>query len=108
MLKAFRKLWLALGVLIILSPLGLLATGTAFGEWSADEVREMLGYVPPGLAKLADTWRHAPLPDYSVPGLTAGFAQSALGYIVSAVVGVVLVSGIILLFYRVTANSEDE
>src|SRR5277367_535178 len=32
---AARKLWLGLGVLLILTPLGILAVGSAWGEWSA-------------------------------------------------------------------------
>ncbi len=99
---------MALGAFIILTPLGLLATGTAFGEWGTDELQEMAGYVPAGLAETVDIWRYAPLPDYAVPGLVAGFSQSALGYIFSAVVGVILVAGIAMLFSRAVDNAEDE
>ena len=41
--------------LICLTPLGLLATGTAWGEWGADEIKDVvsggnaLGYVPEGM-----------------------------------------------------------
>lgn len=108
MLKGYKKLWIVLGILIILTPLGLLATGTAFGEWGTDELQEMLGYVPAGLAKMADIWQYAPLPDYTVPGLEASFPQSALGYIISAVVGVILVAGISMLFTRVVDKTGDE
>ena len=38
MFKNYRNLWLALGAFIILSPLGLIATGTAFGEWGVDQL----------------------------------------------------------------------
>lgn len=100
MVKDFKKLWLAMGVFIILCPLGLIATGTAFGEWGLDQLPEEVGFVPAGLAKFADLWTKAPMPDYGVPGLDASFAQSAGGYILSAVVGVILVVALVSLFYK--------
>ncbi len=101
MFKNFKKLWLALGALIILSPLGLFATGTAFGEWGLDELPEEVGFIPAGLEKFAGLWTKSPLPDYGIPGLDASFAQSAGGYILSAVVGVILVIGIVGLFSKI-------
>ena len=98
MFNTYRNLLIALLLLIVLSPLGLLATGTAFGEWGMDELIDEVGFIPQGLAKTADLWQHAILPDYSISGLTATFSQSAVGYIVSAVVGVLLVAGIMALF----------
>ncbi len=84
-MKDINKLWVALGILALLSPIGLLASGTAWGEWGTDEFPTMLGYVPQGLARFSDLWR-APLPDYSIPGL-----GSNVGYIFSALVGMALV-----------------
>jgi len=98
MFKNYRHLWMALLALVVLSPLGLLATGTAFGEWGLDELIAEVGFIPQGLAKTADLWQHAIFPDYSIPGLTATFTQTAVGYIFSAVVGVLLVAGIVALF----------
>jgi cobalt/nickel transport system permease protein len=79
----------ALGVLAVLSPLGLLAAGTAWGEWGADEIKDVvsggkaLGFVPAGMEK---GWSlRTFFPDYVVPGL-----PEWLGYILSAVVGVAL------------------
>ena len=69
MYKKYRKLWWALGALMILSPLGLIATGTAFGEWGVDQLQEEVGFIPTGLEKMADLWAYAPLPDYGIPGL---------------------------------------
>lgn len=101
MFKDFKKLWLALLAFIILSPLGLIATGTAFGEWGLDELPEEVGFIPAGLEKLADFWSKSPFPDYSVPGLDGSFTQSAGGYILSAVVGVALVVAVISLFNKI-------
>lgn len=79
-------LWGALGVLALATPLGLLASGTAWGEWGLDELKNMgLGFIPQGLGKLAEWWP-APLPDYGFPRMGA-----VIGYILSAVVGIALV-----------------
>src|SRR4029079_11631204 len=43
--RSWRKLLIGLVVLALLSPLGLLASGTAWGEWGSDEVGvEQIGY----------------------------------------------------------------
>jgi cobalt/nickel transport system permease protein len=86
-MAGLRWLWVGLGVLVLLSPLGLIASGSAWGEWGAEELRSMgLGFVPQGLERLQGLWR-APLPDYAV-----GDLAPVLGYVASAVAGVVLIS----------------
>lgn len=100
MFKNYRNLWLALGALVILTPLGLIATGTAFGEWGVDQLQEEVGFIPAGLERMASLWTHAPLADYGIAGFDANFMQSAAGYIISAGVGVVLVIAIILIFSK--------
>ena len=85
------KLFLILGVLVILSPLGLLAKGTAWGEWTSHELLSRDGAVPDGLARLEHRW-NAILSDYTIPGWTEGW-RSAIGYAVSAVLGCALVAG---------------
>jgi cobalt/nickel transport system permease protein len=85
--------------LICLSPLGLLATGTAWGEWGADEISSVvtggstLGFVPKGMENGFSF--SALMPDYSVSGLPDSF-----GYILSAVAGV----AILLLVFRIIAS----
>ncbi len=104
----FNKLWYVIIALIVLSPIGLLAQGTAWGEWGADEFNGMIGLIPQGMAKLADIW-HSLLPDYSVPGLggeSAPFWQNAFGYIVSAAVGIAIIAGLTYLFSRLIAARE--
>ncbi len=78
-----RPLWMGLAALVVLSPLGLLAAGSAWGEWAADEIADIVGFTPPGLAE-TQSWS-APIPDYAVPGLNAN-----LGYIFSAGLGIAL------------------
>ena len=92
-MKTITKFWIGLAVLIILSPLGLLLpehfkAGTAWGEWGADEVHKLVGYVPQGLAKLSALW-NAPLPDYAFKGWEdKGLGHLSIGYILSAAIGI--------------------
>jgi len=89
-----RPIYAVLVGMVCLSPLGLLASGTAWGEWGIDEIKEAvsgggpLGYVPGGMAN--GIRYSAPLPDYSVEGL-----PEAAGYILSAIAGAAI---LIILF----------
>ncbi|MDW8060525.1 MAG: cobalt transporter CbiM [Thermomicrobium sp.] len=87
---------LVAAVIVLLTPLGLVASGAAWGEWSAEELEQLVGYVPSGLARWEGWWR-APLPDYTVPWLPpdAGFLEQALAYVLSAIVGIGLVSAVV-------------
>lgn len=108
--RSTRALWYWLAGLMIASPIGLLAAGTAWGEWgaadfaSAEVRQEMLnasgGVAPPqsvpaGLEKLSSLWS-APIPDY-VPGF---LHDHNVGYVVSAVLGVGLIVLLLLLVAR--------
>lgn len=110
-MKTITKLWIALIVLCVLSPLGLLipaklSAGSAWGEWSADEVRELVGYVPARLAHLAELWK-APLPDYALPGQEeAALGGLSASYILSALLGVAVVVGVTLLLGRAVARRD--
>jgi hypothetical protein len=84
----------------VLSPLGLILpdrfkAGNAWGEWGADEMEKLVGYVPQGLKRLSNVWT-APLPDYALKGWEKkGLAHLSLAYILSAIVGIALVTLII-------------
>lgn len=77
MFKQYKKLWLGLIALVILSPLGLIASGTAYGEWSIEELMQEAGFIPKGLEKMTGLWSHAPISDYAVPGLEGSFVSTA-------------------------------
>lgn len=101
-----RRLWLALAAIMTLTPLGLIAAGSAWGEWSVDELASatarteiaaassgagLPAAVPAGLAKLSTMWT-APISDYAPP-----FMRSAIfGYLLSAVFGVGLILATVL------------
>ncbi len=87
--KSKRNLAIGIILLIILTPLGILAAGTAFGEWAPEELKDRLGFVPPGLDQLSRLW-NAPLSGYSIPGL-----DPFIGYILAAVIGVAISAAIL-------------
>ena len=93
-LARLRPLWITLIVLILLSPIGLLAPGTAWGEWGTEQFVGLgLKIIPTGLAKLSNLWS-APLPDYDLPAS----GNATLGYILSAAVGIVIIAIVVWLF----------
>lgn len=51
-----RWAWRGVVTTILAAPLGLLASGTAWGEWGPEELSARLGYVPAGLARWAARW----------------------------------------------------
>ena len=95
---SLRRLWIAVAALMLLTPLGILAAGTAWGEWSPSELARAgaaqaqvtksaaspaPAAVPAGLQKLANLWT-APFPAYA-----PGFVKSrGFGYLLSAMFAV--------------------
>ncbi len=98
-----RKIILGVIALALLTPLGLLARGSTWGEWRVSEVKSLVGYVPEGMRSMASLWS-APLRDYAVPGWQTG-SGSVLGYIFSSLVGVAL---ILLIFKAFSYFSDDD
>jgi len=101
-MKITTKFWVGIGVLIILSPLGLLLpahfkAGSAWGEWGVDEVREIVGYIPKGLGKLSNLWS-APLPDYAFKGWEEkSLISLSFAYIFSAILGILICAGVVFI-----------
>lgn len=102
-----KKLWIGLAVLIVLTPLGLLATGTAFGEWGSEELQQTLGYVPEGVKKGETLWQSM-FPGYSISGLDGSFLHSSIGYILSAIIGIALIYFITIALGKIIAKREEE
>jgi cobalt/nickel transport system permease protein len=88
--NSVRRMWFAVAVLLLLTPLGILAAGTAWGEWSPAQLTANApaavtpsGAVPSGLQRLSTLWT-APFPAYA-----PGFVRSrSFGYLLSAMFGV--------------------
>ena len=85
-----NKFFIGLAILAVLTPIGLLAQGTAYGEWGSLELKKTLGYAPSGIEQGETMWS-APFPDYTLPGLGDDFMHSSGGYIFSAVAGSALI-----------------
>ncbi|MFH1457975.1 MAG: PDGLE domain-containing protein [Candidatus Omnitrophota bacterium] len=112
-MKTTSKLWIGIGILIFLSPLGLMLpelfkTGDAWGEWGLDAIRELTGYIPQGLEKLSSLWR-APLPDYTFVGWEEkGLPSLSLAYIISAITGIAIVAVVMALIGRMLGLKKDK
>jgi cobalt/nickel transport protein len=91
--RTFKVLVIALIVLVLLVPVGLIATGTAYGEWGPDELRQAAGYVPAGLQHLSGLWTPA-MPDYDFPGGHDTLPSQTPGYYASAILGVLICGGV--------------
>lgn len=95
-MKVIRRLWLGILILVILSPLGLILpelfkAQEAWGEWGKDRLKELVGFVPLGMERLADIWS-APFADYTFKGWQQGIWRSSFSYIFSGLVGVLSTS----------------
>ena len=112
-----RPLWIRLALLMLLTPLGILAAGTAWGEWSASdlsnhEMREKIAAAsgnvappaqqPQGLQRLSSLWS-APFPQYAPPFVR----QPAFGYVMSAMFGCGVIMAIFLLLGWVFFRGEN-
>ena len=81
--------YILLAILIAATPLGLIASGTAWGEWEISEIPTMTENF---------SWTSL-FPDYSISGL-----PDAVGYILSAIIGVLLS---IILFRLISAKMKS-
>lgn len=75
-----------------MTPLGLLTQNPAFGEWTEEEIKKMLGFVPEGIKKYADIYKFDLFDGYTVKFIHNDY----IGYILSAIIGIAV---IFVLFY---------
>ena len=91
--------------MICLSPLGLLATGTAWGEWGTEEINSVLtngnklGFIPKGMQNGFSF--NTIMPDYSVSGIS-----EIMGYVLSAIGGVAIIIILLKLITGVKSGQE--
>lgn len=106
-MTAFQKrLVLSLFILALLSPIGIILpevfnAGDAWGEWGIDRIKEMIGFIPEGMKRLSELWK-APLPDYAPGGEETSLIVQVVYYVVSGMVGVLLVTGMILILTKIS------
>lgn len=102
--KPLRWLWGSFAVLVLLTPIGALASGTAWGEWSVEQFQSELNMAaPPGLEKLSGVWSAA-IPDYA----PAFIQNPLLGYLLAAIVGSAVVIGITWGIARLITHKNDD
>ncbi len=103
-MKTTKKLWIVIGILLLLSPLGviipvLFKSHGAWGEWGRDTIEKMVGFMPEGMKRLGGIWK-APMRDYEIPGQSSGLTSDSIGYVLTGVVGVAIIAGIMYLFAK--------
>ncbi|MEO0192684.1 MAG: PDGLE domain-containing protein [candidate division WOR-3 bacterium] len=100
-----KRLWITLGILVLLSPLGMLAPGTAWGEWGLEELEEMGITIPAGLQRFSNLHPFVLIPDYSLPQLGESFWGQAVIYIISGLVGMGMC--VVLVYLLVLGKKEQ-
>jgi len=83
--RSTSRVWLAIALMMFLTPIGILAAGSAWGEWTPAELSAQASgnHAPAGLEKIASLWT-APFPGYA-----PSFVRNpAFGYFLSALFGV--------------------
>lgn len=118
-MKKYRKLWIGIGILLLLSPIGIilpeiLRAGGAWGEWGIEEITEWMqkeglpGFIPEGLKRLSEIWS-SPFPDYAFKGWEEGL-KAYISYILTGLIGVVAVVVVTYAIFmrRTSRDSRDK
>lgn len=108
--KLQKKILILLIVLCLITPLGILLpmffnAGNAWGEWSAHTVRDLIGYVPRGLAKYSEVWK-APINDYTLNAGDKSVVHQSGYYIVSGIIGATLTYAVMLIISKLMVRNE--
>ncbi len=109
--KGIKRLWYAIGTLVLLSPLGILVpelckSGSAWGEWDLKAIAKQVGFEPQGMKRLSELWG-APLPDYA-PIAGHGLTGDLLGYVLSGAVGVIIIAAVTYGIARILAAKDGK
>ncbi len=106
-----RRLLAGILVLAFLTPCGIIlpllfhADG-AWGEWGAERLGAILGYVPEGLKGSAHVWK-APVSDYTFSaGGDGSLTFQLFAYTASGVLGILLAVCLVFLLTRIIRRHE--
>ena len=99
--KKMKPLYVIIGILVLATPLGLLASGTAWGEWGAEEIQELIGFVPKGMENGFQF--NSLIPDYNLGNVT-----EYIGYIISAALGVIIIFIIFKILSKINLRKETK
>ena len=95
----YKPLIILLGILIFLTPIGLLTKGTAWGEWGIKEIEKVsesgsvLGFIPSGMKNGFKF--SAIMQDYEV-----GSISHAIGYILASIIG----TSILVIIFKIISS----
>ena len=95
-----KRVFIVIGFLFVLLPLGLLSSSPAWGEWENEYYKELLGFIPKGIVEA--NVLQTPMPDYTLEGLS-----STTSYYLSALVGMGLLFGIYFLLLKVVKHEKS-
>jgi cobalt/nickel transport protein len=109
--KLQKRILIFIVILTLLTPVGILLpmffnAGDAWGEWSAETVKNMIGYVPQGLAKYTDSYK-APLTDYSANSNDPSALHQSGYYILSGVIGVIIILVVMFVISKIIVKKND-
>jgi hypothetical protein len=107
--KLQKKILIVLLLLCLITPIGILLpmifnAGDAWGEWSAETVKELVGYVPKGLAKYTDLW-NAPITDYTLSSSDKSIVHQSGYYIISGIFGATVTYIVMLIIARLIGRN---
>src|SRR5512133_215815 len=108
--KLQKKILILLLALCLITPVGIMLpsffnAGDAWGEWSANTVKDLVGYVPKGLAKYSDIWK-SPVPDYTLNKNDQSAVHQSGFYIVSGVFGATITYVVMIIISRLILRNE--
>ena len=107
--KLQKKILIILLLLCFITPIGILLpmffnAGDAWGEWSAQTLKELVGYVPQGLAKYSDLWK-APISDYTINAADKSITLQSGYYIISGIFGATVTYIVMLIIARLIGRN---
>jgi len=105
-----KKILVILLALCLITPIGILLpmffnAGDAWGEWSAQTVKALIGYVPDGLARYSGVWT-APIADYTLNNADRSVVHQSGFYIVASIIGATLTFFVMLIISRLIIKNE--
>lgn len=112
-MKITTKFWIGLAILIVFSPLGIILpryfkAHSAWGEWGADEIGKLAGYIPRGLQKLSSSW-NAPIPGYGFKGWEdQGLLRLSFAYFISAILGSAVIILVVMGIGKFLAKKDEQ
>jgi hypothetical protein len=91
-----KNLYIILGVLFVLLPLGLLSEYDAWGEWDNEVYKKLIGFIPEGI-KNAHSF--SIIPDYG--------EGSVIMYYISAIIGAGAIYALLYFIVKLKKNETN-